>query len=201
MEEQSEKYLFEEMPVPKAVATLSIPTIISQVVTMIYNLADTFFIGQIGDPYMVAAVSLVSPWFNLLTALGNLFGLGGSSLISRLLCRRLCRFRAADPASVHPGGADQHAGRAVPSDRLPCRAADLREFPHQLYAAGHGKGRPVRRSYLQQAGASEHPAADPHESDHRPVRHDLDPAGGGDHHASGVAGDVCAYLPGAGEVG
>ena len=116
MEEQSEKYLFEEMPVPKAVATLAIPTIISQVVTMIYNLADTFFIGQIGDPYMVAAVSLVSPWFNLLTALGNLFGLGGSSLISRLLCRRLCRFRAADPASVHPGGADQHAGRAVPSD-------------------------------------------------------------------------------------
>ena len=42
MEEQSEKYLFEEMPVPKAVATLAIPTIISQVVTMIYNLADTF---------------------------------------------------------------------------------------------------------------------------------------------------------------
>ncbi|MFQ7110590.1 MAG: MATE family efflux transporter [Anaerovoracaceae bacterium] len=70
---------------PKAVATLAIPTVISQAVTMIYNLADTFFIGQIGDPYMVAAVSLVSPWFNLLTALGNLFGIGGSSLISRML--------------------------------------------------------------------------------------------------------------------
>ena len=85
MEEKSERYLFEEMPVGRAVATLSIPTIISQVVTMIYNLADTFFIGQIGDPLMVAAVSLVSPWFNLLTALGNLFGLGGSSLISRMM--------------------------------------------------------------------------------------------------------------------
>lgn len=85
MEEDAEKYLFEKMPVPKAVATLAIPTIISQVVTMIYNLADTFFVGQIGDPLMVAAVSLVSPWFNLLTALGNLFGLGGSSLISRML--------------------------------------------------------------------------------------------------------------------
>ena len=85
MEEKSELYLFEEMPVGRAVATLSIPTIISQVVTMIYNLADTFFIGQIGDPLMVAAVSLVSPWFNLLTALGNLFGLGGSSLISRMM--------------------------------------------------------------------------------------------------------------------
>lgn len=85
MEAQREKYLFEEMPVPQAVATLAIPTIISQVVTMIYNLADTFFVGQLGDPAMVAAVSLVSPWFNLLTALGNLFGLGGSSLVSRML--------------------------------------------------------------------------------------------------------------------
>ena len=85
--EVSEKELFETMPVPKAVATLAIPTVISQVVTMIYNLADTFFVGQIGNPYMVAAVSLVSPWFNLLTALGNLFGLGGGSLISRMLGR------------------------------------------------------------------------------------------------------------------
>ena len=85
MTKLSEKELFETAPVPRAVATLAIPTIISQVVTMIYNLADTFFIGQIVNPYMVAAVSLVSPWFNLLTALGNLFGLGGSSLISRLL--------------------------------------------------------------------------------------------------------------------
>ena len=85
--EISEKELFETIPVPRAVATLAVPTIISQVVTMIYNLADTFFVGQIGNPYMVAAVSLVSPWFNLLTALGNLFGLGGGSLISRMLGR------------------------------------------------------------------------------------------------------------------
>ena len=82
---EKERFLFEKMAVPKAVMTLAVPTIISQVVTMIYNLADTFFIGQIGRPEMVAAVSLVSPYFNLLTALGNLFGLGGSSLISRLL--------------------------------------------------------------------------------------------------------------------
>ncbi len=85
MEERSEQYLFERMPVPRAVAVLAVPTIISQIVTMIYNLADTFFVGQLGDPLMVAAVSLVSPWFNLLTALGNLFGLGASSLISRML--------------------------------------------------------------------------------------------------------------------
>ena len=60
MTKYTEKELFESVPVPRAVATLAVPTIISQVVIMIYNLADTFFIGQIGDPYMVAAVSLVS---------------------------------------------------------------------------------------------------------------------------------------------
>ncbi len=60
MTKYTEKELFESVPVPRAVATLAVPTIISQVVTMIYNFADTFFIGQIGDPYMVAAVSLVS---------------------------------------------------------------------------------------------------------------------------------------------
>lgn len=88
MAKYTEKELFESVSVPKAVAALAIPTIISQVVTMVYNLADTFFIGQIGDPYIVAAVSLAAPWFNLLTALGNLFGVGGSSLISRMLGRK-----------------------------------------------------------------------------------------------------------------
>lgn len=85
MEEISEKEIFETMPVYKAVAALAVPTIISQIVSIIYNLADTFFIGQMGNPYMVAAATLVYPWFSLLTALGNLFGIGGSSLVSRLL--------------------------------------------------------------------------------------------------------------------
>lgn len=85
MDEVSEKELFETVPAHKAVVALAIPSIISQVVSIIYNLADTFFIGQFGNPYMVAGVTLVSPWFNLLTALGNLFGIGGSSLISRQL--------------------------------------------------------------------------------------------------------------------
>ena len=80
MDTSSEAYIFEEMPIPRAVAKLAVPTVISQVVTMIYNLADTFFIGQLANPAMSAGVSLVSPYFNLLTALGNLFGLGGGGL-------------------------------------------------------------------------------------------------------------------------
>ena len=60
MDEVSEKELFETVPAHKAVAALAIPSIISQVVSIIYNLADTFFIGQFGNPYMVAGVTLVS---------------------------------------------------------------------------------------------------------------------------------------------
>ena len=79
------KYLFEEAPIPKAVATMAIPTMISMLVVVIYNMADTFFIGQTGDPMQVAAVSLATPVFMVFMALGNLFGIGGSSAISRAL--------------------------------------------------------------------------------------------------------------------
>lgn len=77
--------LFEKMPVGKALMTMALPTILSQLITMIYNLADTFFIGMSNDPYKVAAASIVSILFFVLTALANLFGVGGGSLMSRLL--------------------------------------------------------------------------------------------------------------------
>lgn len=65
--------------------TLAIPTVISQLITVVYNMADTFFIGQLNDPLQVAAATLTMPCFMFLTAFANLFGLGGSSLISRCL--------------------------------------------------------------------------------------------------------------------
>ena len=76
--------LFATMPVGKALLTMAIPTIISQLITMIYNLADTFFIGMTNDPYKVAAASVVTVLFFILTALSNLFGVGGGSLMARL---------------------------------------------------------------------------------------------------------------------
>ncbi len=79
--------LFESVSVPRALATLAIPTIISQLITMIYNLADTYFIGITGDPYKVAAASLAYVLFFVMNALSNLFGIGGGSLISRMLGR------------------------------------------------------------------------------------------------------------------
>lgn len=77
--------LFERMPISKAVITLVIPTIISQIITVVYNMADTFFIGQMNDPNQVAAATLVMPPFLMLTGIANIFGIGGSSLISRSL--------------------------------------------------------------------------------------------------------------------
>ncbi|MCI8517992.1 MAG: MATE family efflux transporter [Hungatella sp.] len=79
------RQLFEEAPVAKAVAVMAVPTMISMLVVVIYNMADTFFIGQTGDPMQVAAVSLATPVFMVFMALGNLFGIGGSSAISRAL--------------------------------------------------------------------------------------------------------------------
>lgn len=77
--------VFEKYPVPKAVMTLGLPMVLSMLVTIFYNMADTFFVGQTGDANQVAAVSLTTPVFMLLMAVGNIFGMGGSALISRLL--------------------------------------------------------------------------------------------------------------------
>ena len=80
---QSEEYLFNTMPVARAIASLAVPTVISQIVTVIYNMADTFFVGQLSDPNQVAAATVALPLFIFITALANLFGVGGASLISR----------------------------------------------------------------------------------------------------------------------
>lgn len=91
------KAIFETMPVPKALATLAVPTILSMLITMVYNMADTYFIGTTNDPYKIAAASLTYVLFFVSNGLANLFGIGGGSLISRLLgiqqndeARRVC---------------------------------------------------------------------------------------------------------------
>lgn len=75
--------LFTSMPVGKAVAKLAIPTVVSQIIVILYILADTFFIGQIGDPNQIAALSITFPIYTLLTAVANLFGIGANSVIAR----------------------------------------------------------------------------------------------------------------------
>ena len=79
------KEIFETKPVPAALAKMAIPTIVSQLITLIYNIADTWFIGQTNNPYMVAASSMVLTIFLMTAALANLFGVGGGNLVVRLL--------------------------------------------------------------------------------------------------------------------
>lgn len=83
--ELEKQRLFTTVPVGRAVISLAVPTVLAQLITVIYNMADTFFIGQLGDPDQVAAATLAMPVFMFLTGFANLFGIGGASLISRCL--------------------------------------------------------------------------------------------------------------------
>ena len=85
MEQEKNKAIFESMPVPEAVRTMALPTIISQLIVLVYNMADTFYLGRTNNPFMVAGVSLILPVFNICLSLAGLAGIGGGALISRLL--------------------------------------------------------------------------------------------------------------------
>ena len=76
---------FLGLSAPRAIAKFAVPTILSQLVTLLYNLADTFFVGHTNDPSQVAALTLSFPLFMSLTMVGNLFGIGANSFISRSL--------------------------------------------------------------------------------------------------------------------
>ncbi len=78
------RYLFAQDRVSHALAVMALPAIASQLITLIYNLADTWFVGRTNNPYMVAACSLVMPVFMINIVISNLFGVGGGTLIARL---------------------------------------------------------------------------------------------------------------------
>lgn len=75
--------LFASTPVPKALMTLAVPTIISQMINLIYNMVDAFFIGRTGNSYMMAATTVTLTMVMMNVALSNLFGIGGGSLVAR----------------------------------------------------------------------------------------------------------------------
>jgi len=77
--------IFENKSVPAAVFALVIPTIITQILNIVYNFADTWFVGRTGNESAVAAISVAMPLFIVMAALSNLFGIGASSVISRSL--------------------------------------------------------------------------------------------------------------------
>lgn len=77
--------LFDTKHLYRSYFKMAFPVVLGLVVTLIYNLADTFFIAQTNDTNLIAGVSLCSPVFTALMAFGNIYGQGGSSLISRML--------------------------------------------------------------------------------------------------------------------
>ncbi len=80
--------IFEVMPVRKAYMKMALPLVLSMVVTLVYNMVDTYFIALTGNTNLVAGVSLGAPIFTLMIALGDIMGLGGSSVISRMFGRQ-----------------------------------------------------------------------------------------------------------------
>ena len=69
--------MFRSLPVPSALRIMILPSVISQLIVLIYNMADTFYVGQTNNPYMVAATSLILPVFNISICIAGLAGVGG----------------------------------------------------------------------------------------------------------------------------
>ena len=94
MDNEQKIRLFERTPIPKAVMTMSVPTIISSLVMVIYNLADTYFVGMLNNPIENAAVTLAAPVLLAFNAVNNLFGVGTSSMMTRCAAARRSGFIA-----------------------------------------------------------------------------------------------------------
>lgn len=99
MENRAVTEVFEKTPVPQAVLKNAVPAMAAMLMVLVYNLADTFFIGQTHNDILVAAVSLATPVFLIFMALGTVFGIGGTSVISRALgegrstyAKKVCSF-------------------------------------------------------------------------------------------------------------
>ena len=81
--------LFENTSIPKAYFTMALPVVFSMVISLVYNMADTYFVAKTMNTNLVASVSLCAPIFTFMIALGDIFGIGGSSVISRLFGQQM----------------------------------------------------------------------------------------------------------------
>ncbi|HQJ96659.1 MAG TPA: MATE family efflux transporter, partial [Candidatus Cloacimonas sp.] len=84
MKQYSKIEILEETPVLYSILYLAIPSMLSMLVNILYNVTDTFFIGKLNDPYKVAGVSVALPYYNMLMAIAGIFANGGASYLSRL---------------------------------------------------------------------------------------------------------------------
>ena len=128
MSRRQDLEVFAAAPVGRAVLAQIAPAVASQMITLIYNLADTYFVGLLNDPGQTAAVTVAYPSFVMLTAISNLFGVGGAS-------------------AMGPGPGPAGRGRR-PADRrrLPVRRDRLRPGVLSAVSGAGGAGAaPLRR--------------------------------------------------------
>ena len=85
MNREKERYIFESSPVIRAIMSLALPSVFGQIILVIYNMADTYFVGLTGSDVKITAVTVCMPAFMFLSAIANLFGIGGASVVSRML--------------------------------------------------------------------------------------------------------------------
>lgn len=106
--------VFENESVPKAIFKLAVPTVLSMIVTVFYNMVDAFFVGLTNDPSKFAAVNIATPVFLFLMAAGNIFGMGGSSFLSRALGeKRYDKVKNISSFSFYAGALTGIAGGAL----------------------------------------------------------------------------------------
>ena len=113
--------LFEKAPIPEAYFSLAMPVVLSMLITLVYNMVDTYFIAHTGNTDMVAGVSLTAPVFTVMIALGDIFGLGGACRRPTPVRRRQATQRVLLLCRHRHRPADSGAGPGVP--RPDARAA------------------------------------------------------------------------------
>ncbi len=100
--QESNLELMEKAPVPRAILKLAIPTVLSTIVSLIYNLTDTYFIGLLDDSVQLGAISLAFPVFIVVQAVGNIFGNGAPPYISRCMgAKRYDEVKQTSAVSVY----------------------------------------------------------------------------------------------------
>ena len=99
--EISRTEIFENMPVYRAILTLAIPNVVNQLANVVYNLADTIYIGRLNNSSMVAALTITAPIVMILTAISNIFCVGGCALIASAIGAK-DRKKAEDLAMLAP---------------------------------------------------------------------------------------------------
>ena len=130
---------FENKSVPKAYFSLSLPVVLGMVVTIFYNITDTYFIAKTGNTSLVAGISLCAPVFTMLMAFGNIFGQGGSSLISRLLVEEATDINFYVGKAINP---------AHQNPNLPINFSIKMQIVEELSACLRQMGKRIKVSYF-----------------------------------------------------